>query len=119
MILALTATTGCGGDDEEGGRTVTVPAMQAVGVTGDEYRFDPENVVVEGGGVVALSFSNEGSLAHNLKVLRGDDELGGTETFEGGKAETAEVRLEPGSYRLVCTVGDHEDLGMTGTLEVR
>lgn len=117
-ILALTATGGCGGADAEGGRTATVPMGQTVRVSGDEYAFDPENVVVPGG-VVAISFSNEGSLAHNLKVFRGDDELGGTGTFVAGKTETAEVELEPGSYRLVCTVGDHEDLGMTGTLEVR
>ncbi len=117
-ILALTATAGCGGADAQGGRTATVPAGASVRVTGDEYAFDPENVVVEDG-AVALSFSNEGSLAHNLKVLRGDDELGGTGTFEGGKTETASVKLAPGRYRLVCTVGDHEELGMAGTLEVR
>ncbi len=117
-ILALTAAGGCGGADAEGGRTATVPAGQTVRVSGDEYAFDPENVVVPGG-VLAISFSNKGSLAHNLKVFRGGEELGGTGTFVAGKTETAEVELEPGSYRLVCTVGDHEDLGMTGTLEVR
>ncbi len=119
-ILALTAMGGCGGADAEGGRSATVPAGQTVRVTGSEYAFDPENVVIDGGGeAVAFSFANEGSLAHNLKVFRGDDELGGTATFEGGKTETAEVALEPGSYRLVCTVGDHEALGMVGTLDVR
>jgi len=29
------------------------------------------------------------------------------------------VRLAPGRYRIVCTVGDHEQLGMSSELEVR
>ena len=62
---------------------------------------------------------NRGSLAHNLKVFDGETELGGTPTFPGGREESGTVELEPGEYRMVCTVGDHEELGMTGTLEVR
>jgi uncharacterized cupredoxin-like copper-binding protein len=29
------------------------------------------------------------------------------------------VNLEHGRYEMVCTVGDHAELGMTGELEVR
>jgi uncharacterized cupredoxin-like copper-binding protein len=44
--------------------------------------------------------------------------VGGTPTFQGGRTRTAWIKLQLGSYRMVCTVGDHEDLGMVGTLEV-
>ncbi len=29
------------------------------------------------------------------------------------------MKLEPGNYEMVCTVGDHAELGMTGELEVQ
>lgn len=98
---------------------MTVPAGQAVRVVGREYSFDPTRVVVEGGGAVRLTLSNRGALAHNVKVFHGGRELGGTPTFPGGRTESGTVRLEPGTYQLLCTVGDHADLGMTASLEVR
>jgi plastocyanin len=109
--------TGCG-DEDEPGRTVTVERGQAVRVVASEYEFDPSTVVVAGGRI-RIELANEGSLAHNLKLFQGERELGGTPSFPGGRTEVAEVDLEPGRYRMVCTVGDHEELGMTGTLEAR
>jgi plastocyanin len=119
--LALTAAflAGCG-EEEKGARTTaTVAAGQPVSVVGSEYAFDPANVVLEGAGRVKFSLRNAGVLAHNLKVFDGERELGGTPSFPGGRTESGEVDLEPGRYRLVCTVGNHEELGMVGTLEVR
>ena len=66
-----------------------------------------------------MTLRNEGSLAHNLKVLRGDEEVSGTPTLPAGRTESARLNLEHGSYRIICSVGDHEELGMTGTLRVR
>ena len=121
LVLAAALTGGCGGDDAPG-RTVTLPAAGELRVVADEYSFDPEAVVYDAGGAgtrVRILLDNRGSLAHNLKVFDGDTELGGTPTFPGGRQEAGTVELEPGQYRLVCTVGDHEELGMTGTLELR
>lgn len=98
---------------------MTVPAGRTVAVVAREYSFDPTKLVVEGPGAVRLTLSNRGALAHNLKVLRGGRELGGTPTFPSGRTESGTVRLEPGKYQLVCTVDDHADLGMTASLEVR
>jgi plastocyanin len=113
------ALTGCGGDDDGPGPTATVERGQVVRVTGHEYRFDPATVVVlGGGGELRLRFANEGSLAHDLRIFRGDRDLGGTPTFQGG-ARSARLTLGPGEYRMICTVGDHERLGMKGSLRVR
>ena len=120
LPLALAAAvSGCGGDDDEPGRSATVDGTAPIEVTGDEYSFDPETLVVQRGGRLTIALRNEGALAHNLRVFRGDQELGGTPTFQGGDTRSGEVTLEPGTYEMVCTVGNHADLGMTGTLEVR
>ena len=122
-VVASAAATlsGCGGGDEGPSRTVTLsPGEAALSVSGDEYFFDPEAVVASPGGrPLELTFRNDGSLNHNLRVERDDDDLGGTESFAGGSSRSATVSLDPGRYRLVCTVGDHEALGMKASLEVR
>jgi plastocyanin len=122
LALCGALLAGCGGDDEAGnggGRAVSVKAGGEARVVGREYSFEPSKIVVVGAGEVTLTLDNEGSLAHNLKVFEGEDELGGTPTFQGGQVRSGRVRLESGSYRMVCTVGNHEQLGMVGTLEVR
>jgi plastocyanin len=121
--LVGAALAGCGGgEEEEGGRTLTTAAGSEIRVTGREYSFDPSAVVVAGASgkaAVKLTLENKGSLAHNLKVFDGERQLGGTPTFPGGETRGGAVRLGPGRYRMVCTVGNHEQLGMVGRLEVR
>jgi plastocyanin len=127
LLAALCAglLLGCGDEDGDEGtsRPVTVKAGSGLSVVGNEYSFDPSRVVVAGSRAgptrLRITLENEGSLAHNLKVFRGDEELGGTPTFQGGRTESGSVSLEPGRYRMVCTVGNHADLGMVGDLGVR
>jgi plastocyanin len=119
LTLGLVA---CGGDDDEGGGgpPATFQKGQTVAVKGTEYRFEPGNVIVEGGGgSIPIELENAGSLAHNLRVYEGGSDIGGTPTFTGGETQTARVDLQPGDYEMVCTVGDHADLGMKGKLTVR
>jgi plastocyanin len=111
---------GCGGnDDDESVRSVTVNPNSTLRVTGSEYSFDPGRVVVRGAGPLTIRLRNAGSLAHDLHLRRGDEDIGGTRIIEGGETISARVNLEHGNYEMFCTVGDHAELGMTGELEVR
>jgi len=119
-FAALLLAAGCGGDDDEAtSRTVTVDRGGTVLVEAREYSFDPDRIVVEGAGPLTIELENDGDLAHNLRLRRDGDEVGGTPSFPGGRTESARVRVEPGTYEMVCTVGDHAELGMTGELEVK
>jgi plastocyanin len=117
LALCSLLLAGCGGDDDPG-RTVTAPANAKLRVVADEYSFDPGAIVLKGAGTLTLTVRNEGSLAHNLRVFSGDEDIGGTPSFPGGRSDSARLNLEHGSYELICTVGDHEELGMKGTLQV-
>ena len=120
--LSTLLLAGCGGGDDEGeaARTVTVPAGKELRVVGNEYSFDPESVVVTGGGgKLKITLENKGSLAHNLKIEQGDRDLGGTPTFQGGRTRSGTVNLDPGSYTMICTVGNHAELGMDGKLVIK
>jgi plastocyanin len=116
----LLCLAGCGGDDEEEqARSVTVNPNSTLRVTADEYSFDPGRVVVRGAGPLTIRLRNDGELAHNLRVERGGEDIGGTPTFGGGETQAGRVNLEDGRYEMVCTVGDHAELGMRGGLEVK
>lgn len=111
MAAAAMALSGCGGDDNAPTRTVTA-AGGAVEVVADEYSFDPGRIEAAPG-KLRVTLRNEGSLPHNLRVGKQ-----GTDTFHGG-SRSVTLDLEPGSYEFVCSVGDHEQLGMRGVIEVR
>jgi plastocyanin len=108
---------GCGGNDRPGG-TVTAPAGGSVRVAAKEYSFDPSTIVVRGAGTLHLRLDNKGTLAHNIKVEKDGNVLGGTPAFPAGESRSATVRLPKGTYDFLCTVGDHAELGMKGKLKV-
>jgi plastocyanin len=117
---------GCGGGDDEApsrsseeGRPVTVAAGGKVVVLGREYYFRPAEIEVEGPGRLTLALRNAGALAHNAKLFRDGREVGGSPIFPGGRTESGRVKVEPGRYEMVCTVGDHAELGMVGAVVVR
>jgi uncharacterized cupredoxin-like copper-binding protein len=117
-ILLLAA--GCGGNDRDGSnRTVTVDRRGTVTVIARDYSFDPNRIVVQSAGPLTIRLRNDGDLAHDIRVRRDGEELGGTPSFPPGRTESARLRLQPGNYQLLCTVGDHAELGMTGELEVK
>ena len=90
-----------------------------------EYAITPASLRVRAGRVRIVA-RNQGILTHNVKVEEVSDEegvtpetYGGTETMQpGATAPTVELELRPGRYRLVCTIGNHENLGQYAELEV-
>jgi plastocyanin len=119
LVCAALIAAGCGGgsNDDAG----SSPADLTVKMS--EYEFQPRNVTVDRGATVRVT--NEGEIAHNLKIERGPDpnketqELAGTDSFLPGDNETLTVDLAPGRYAMVCTVPGHRELGMTGQIRVR
>jgi uncharacterized cupredoxin-like copper-binding protein len=116
-LLALVA--GCGDDAP---RRLDRPVLR---VRLDEYKITPQNVSVPAGRLQIIA-RNDGRLTHNLRIElppKDPDEqtrqLGGTPTAHPGQTVRATVTLRPGKYRITCTIANHDDLGMYGTLIVR
>ena len=121
-ILATCASAlvlaGCGEDEpiEIDGATLRLKL--------DEYRILPQDVRVRPGRLRIVA-TNVGRLTHNVKIVRRDEddleapvaEIGGTRSTQPGESVTFE-NLEPGEYRLACTIANHDDLGQYGTLVV-
>jgi plastocyanin len=117
-MAAAIGLAGCGGSSGGGGKSVTVPTGQPVNVTARDYSFDPGTIQVSAG-KVRFNLKNDGAQAHDLHVEKGGQDLGGTAVFGPGNTQGATVKLSPGTYDFVCTVGDHEQLGMKGKLVVK
>jgi plastocyanin len=114
MLLALAAGCGAGAY-----KTTTTPAD----VTMTEYQLSPAQLSVKRGAKITVA--NDGQIAHNLTIEQGPDpkkptkKLIGTSTFLPGKTETLTIDLKPGRYAMACTLPDHRQLGMRGTLTVK
>ncbi|MDX6707300.1 MAG: hypothetical protein QOI48_3146 [Solirubrobacteraceae bacterium] len=117
LVLAL---PGCGESD------VLRTERPLVRLTLDEYRIVPQNVSIPPGRI-KLVVRNAGRLTHNVVIQ--DERSNGTfvelpdrrvATMQPGQtAMPIKVDLTPGTYRLVCTIANHDDLGQFGTLEVK
>jgi uncharacterized cupredoxin-like copper-binding protein len=116
----LLAAAGCGGGGStQPTRTVTTDAGGTLTVTAREYSFDPNRVEVSGAGALKIVLRNDGDLAHNIHLERDGEDVGGTPSFAPGGSRSVRLDLQPGTYELLCTVGDHAELGMKGKLTVK
>jgi len=110
--LATLGATGCGSPDPVSVRGSTIDVRL------EEFRFVPQAIRASAGRVT-IRVRNEGVLAHNLKLFRRGVEVVGTDTIQHGMPASTTVTLRRGTYRMVCTIANHDDLGMYGSLVVR
>ena len=123
LIAASVAAVGlsaCGGEPDP---VVDRDATLRLKLT--EYRIEPQVIQVRPGKIHIVA-RNLGRVAHNLRVRSLDRERGeeveefgefSPTSFPGGRV-TGDVTLPPGKFEIVCTIGNHDDLGQTGTLIV-
>ena len=119
LLLVLLAA-GCGGggggaSSDELSDEAFVPESGAdFEVFASEFSFAPPFLLVEGAGTYTFAVRNDGSLPHNF-TIKG---VGGTEDAAPGETKVVELTLKEGAYEILCTVGDHAEQGMIGTLNV-
>ena len=122
---AALAATGCGGTEDPPDIPETARAGRPLTLTAREYLFTPNRIALRGaedrGGATPqrIVLRNQGELAHNIELLRGDRVVGRLRSFPPGQTRSLSVPLQPGDYRFVCTVADHDEKGMRGTLALR
>lgn len=115
------ALTACGESDPV---RIDRPILR---LTVDEYRILPQNISVRPGRI-KITVRNTGRLTHNL-VLQVPPEAAGDRPVAipdgrvksmqpGQSTEPIKVTLSPGTYRMVCSIANHDDLGQYGELVV-
>lgn len=100
-VLALGLTTAaCGGDDGESSSCSPVDSDLEVGAK-DDLKFDKDSYDA-GAGCIEVTYTNEGSTAHNL-LVDGKDGF----KLSIGDVDTGTVDLPAGNYELYCDVAGH------------
>lgn len=141
LSLAVTAVA-CGGDPGSGdgdGPVVQTPegssAESASGgaassesggssrIRGDTVVIDMDEYVIEvpdtlPAGPLVFRVRNMGFEEHNLEVHRDSLLFELARPLNPRETMEAEVSLEPGPYRLICTVSGHEGRGMSESVTV-
>lgn len=137
LVLGLAA---CGDDEEDsdggsGGDTpaATAPSTETGPVTGGTgagetltLAADPEGDLAydkdslqAAAGTVTIDFTNQSPVPHDVYIeTEGGDVVAETEEISDGQT-SAEAELEAGQYTFYCSVANHRDVGMEGTLTVR
>ena len=120
VMGAAVALAGCG-------ESAIEPVQnRTIGLRLDEYRIMPQRVSAPAG-PLRLIIRNLGILTHNVAVEtieppgsdKAEEEIVRTETVHPGHRAEVSFTIGPGTYRLVCTIANHDDLGQTGTLYVK
>ena len=115
LAAALLAPTASGCVDDS-------PPAQArngrVDVTLDDFFITPQRIRAKPGRI-AFRVANRGAIGHTLRVQLGSRDVAAVRTLLPGQSATASGDFERGEYKLVCILGNHEELGMYGTLVVR
>jgi plastocyanin len=125
LLLLIVLTLGlaaCGGDDDEGG-AATTPATGGGGggstvqiSSSEDISYDSTSAEATAG-EVTIEFTNDSGLPHNVTLEGGGVDGEGTETITEGSTSLT-VNLEAGEYTFYCSVSQHRQNGMEGTLVV-
>jgi plastocyanin len=104
------------------GCTSDAPPAQArggkVAVTLDDFFIAPQKIRAKPGRIT-FTVTNRGAIGHTFHVKQGDKDIAATKTLLPGASVTVSGTFKKGDYKMVCILGNHEDLGMYGTLAVR
>jgi len=126
VVVAMLASTGWHcllGGHHGAGKDVRIKAT--------EFKFAPHRLTLQPG-MYRFILDNRGQVSHNFQIrdldaaragrsdaTRSDHHHIAKAEATPGETATAEVMLEPGSYRFMCHEPGHSAAGMTGRLVVR
>lgn len=101
----------------DGGSDLLVPPANVVEFTveGTGFKFTPATLTVKEGDTVRVTFKNTGGI-HDFVI---DEFDVATNQINDGEEEQVEfVASKKGSFEYYCSVGNHRQMGMKGTLVV-
>ena len=119
LTAALVAACGGGGDNDAQPQSSTSSngEVQRIEVSGTDFAFTPQDVVVQRGTPVEIVFTNDGRVAHDWAV---DQFNAKSPVIAPGRSTTISFTpTQAGEFKIVCKEPGHEAAGMVGTLIVQ
>jgi plastocyanin len=130
LLAAAIGLAACGSDDnnDSGSASSPPPVAPAPSSSGGDtlalaadpsgqLAYDKKSLSAKAG-QLTIEFTNDSQIPHNVTIEQGEDEQGATDTIQGSKTSKS-FNLKAGTYSFYCSVGNHEEAGMKGTLTVQ
>lgn len=116
LAVLLAACGDDGGGHEVGHGNSGVPdGARTIAVTASDFEFDPETIEVEAGEPIRIELDVRNE-PHDFVVDEVEAHIGGDDGDTAVGGFTAPEA--PGEYEYYCSVANHRELGMEGTLVV-
>jgi uncharacterized cupredoxin-like copper-binding protein len=87
-------------------------------IVATEYSYAPANTSIDAHSA-SFAIHNQGQEEHDFELIGPQGIVTHMEAIQPGITKGISVDLRPGTYRFICTIEDHAQRGMTGTLTVR
>jgi plastocyanin len=107
------AATGCGGAEVRPERA----RERALTIAMHDYYFRPQAARAEPG-KLRVTLSNDARIPHNFRLQHNGRLYAEVTALKPGEQETHTYELPRGSYKMFCSIANHEELGMYGRLTV-
>jgi plastocyanin len=117
VAALVSVTAACGGGSSEPSYTVPADADLVVRAV-PTIRWDNDEYTAPAG-EISVFLANEDNVKHIMVILKDDKVVGDFELVVNKRGDTASgtITLEPGEYRVYCTIPGHSS--MDSSLTVR
>lgn len=123
-LVAATVTsavvTGSGpAEEREHAAPAPAPTSRTLALTADPagaLAYNTTHAAVKAG-KVEIRFTSRSPIPHNVTIAKDSQVLAATKTITGATTDRS-VDLQPGNYVFYCSVDQHRQAGMQGTLTV-
>ena len=118
VALIAAACSGGGGDGSGtgAGSEAAAAATAKIAVTLSDFKIDPSAIQVPAGQPLEFDVSNQGQSPHTFAVVVDGQQQATGEIAPGSTDTLAIDELGAGTYKALCTIPGHEQLGMTATI---
>lgn len=112
----MSPTTDAAQSETTPGAAVEGASVKEFTITGSSFKFVPSTLTVNKGDTVKITFKNSGGM-HDFVI---DEFNASTKVIQSGATDTVEfVTNKAGTFEYYCSVGNHRQMGMVGTLTVK
>lgn len=114
MIVMLVAAGVAMRGNDDGAPVAAAASTETVDVTLGDLFIEPSSLTMPAGATLTLNVTNEGAMAHDLKV----EGTTGTAMLDPGASETITIGPFDASTEAWCTVPGHKEAGMSMSITV-
>lgn len=117
LLAAAACSSGSGGSKAPASGPAAQGPAQEIKVAMGDFFYDPKEITIKSG-TVRFVLTNVGATAHRF-AISGEGVSASSRNVGAGREGVLEVMLPTGTYKMGCTLGDHEKRGSVGKVTVQ